>query len=269
MHFALLTWSRADLSFDVAAVRPHPSVAVSTHARLMQVLRKVNVPMLIAWLATLAGVCWPVSSRAAGGHHAVDDASILDAGQCQVELWAEQGSRHVLQHVGPACRVADVELGLNLERSAMGTGASTGSAGAQIKWAADVQPGLAVGMVWAAGWQGATARFTGQTLLLPVSWSPREGLDLHVNVGREWRPHAADGEHRADVERLGAALEWKATLHGQALVEWWRDSGGPQARVGWRYAIRDGLSVDASRAESLRHSRSGWWTVGLNWVFAR
>lgn len=261
MHFALLTWSRADLSFDVAAVRPHPSVAVSTHARLMQVLRKVNVPMLIAWLATLAGVCWPVSSRAAGGHHAVDDASILDAGQCQVELWAEQASRHVLQHVGPACRVADVELGLNLERSAMGTGAATGSAGAQIKWAADVQPGLAVGMVWAAGWQSTSARFTGQTLLLPVSWSPREDLDLHVNVGRDLRPHAAD------VGRLGAALEWKPTANGQALVEWWRDSSGPQARVGWRYVISRGLSVDLSRAESLRQSRAGWWTAGLNGVF--
>jgi hypothetical protein len=26
---------------------------------------------------------------AAGGHHAVDSASILDAGQCQAETWAD------------------------------------------------------------------------------------------------------------------------------------------------------------------------------------
>lgn len=263
MHFALLTWSRADLSFDVTAARPRPSVSPSIRARLMQALRTINLPVLIAWLATVAGVCWPVSSRAAGGHHAVDDASILDAGQCQVEVWAEQASRHALQHVGPACGLAGVELGLNLERSAVGTGSAAGSAGAQVKWAADVQPGLAVGVVWAAGWQGANARFTGQTLLLPVSWSPREDLDLHVNVGRDLRPHAAD------VECLGVALEWKPTANGQALVEWWRDSSGSQARLGWRYVIRDGLSVDLSRAESLRHSGAGWWTAGLNRVFGR
>lgn len=268
MHFALLTWSTPDpaLSFDANVARPRharPSSPVSIHARLMQVLRKVNAPVLIAWLATLAGVCWPVSSRAAGGHHAVDDASILDPGQCQVELWAEQSSQRELQHVGPACRVAGVELALNLERSALGAASVAGSGAAQVKWAADVQPGLALGVIWAAGWQGAAARFTGHTLLLPMSWSPREDLDLHVNVGRELRPHAAD------VQRLGAALEWRPSAHWQTLVEWWRDGAGPQARVGGRYAVSGAVSVDLSRAESLRGARAGWWTVGLNWVFAR
>lgn len=266
MHFALLSWSTPDLSFDVNVARPRPSRpsrAVSIHGRLMQALRKVDLPILVAWLATLAGVCWPVSGRAAGGHHAVDDASILDPGQCQVELWAEQASQRELQHMGPACRVAGVELGLNVERSALGAASSTGSGGAQVKWAAEVQPGLAMGVVWAAGWQGAAARLTGHTLLLPLSWSPREDLDLHVNVGRELRPH------EADVERLGAAVEWRMSAHWQTLLEWWRDSGGPQARVGGRYAVSDGVSVDLSRAESLRGSRAGWWTVGLNWAWAR
>lgn len=266
MYFALLIGSAPDLSFDANAARPRHSrrsKPVSIHARLMQALRKLDLPILVAWLATLAGVCWPVSSHAAGGHHAVDDAAILDPGQCQVELWAEQASRRELQHVGPACRVASLELGLSVERSSLEGASSTGSGGAQVKWAADVQPGLALGVVWSAGWQGEAARFTGHTLLLPMSWSPREDLDLHVNVGRELRPHAAA------VERLGAAVEWKLSAHWQTLLEWWRDGAGSQARIGGRYAVSEGVSVDLSRAESLRSGRAGWWTLGLNWVWAR
>ena len=30
-----------------------------------------------------------MAARAAGGHHSVDDATILDPGQCQLETWFE------------------------------------------------------------------------------------------------------------------------------------------------------------------------------------
>lgn len=252
-----------DLSSVACAARlGRPSIAWS-QARLSLALRCLNGRFLIAWLATVAGICWPISSWAAGGHHAVDDASILDAGQCQVELWSEQASGRSLQHVGPACRVSGVELGLNLERSSLQNAPAMRSGGVQVKWAADLQPALAVGFVWSAGWQSTSPHFSGQTLLLPVTWSPREDLDLHVNVGRDLRPHAGD------VERLGVALEWKPSAHWQTLVEWWRDAGGAQARAGLRYAFSDRLSVDLSRAESLRSAHKYWWTMGLNWAFDR
>lgn len=50
-------------------------------------------------------------ARAAGGHHAVDDAAILEPGQCYIETWLgreTRGARRLL-HAGPACRVAGVD----------------------------------------------------------------------------------------------------------------------------------------------------------------
>jgi hypothetical protein len=40
----------------------------------------------------------------------------MEVGQCQFETWLEDGREHHLQHLGPACRVGAVELGLNLDR---------------------------------------------------------------------------------------------------------------------------------------------------------
>jgi len=213
----------------------------------------------------LAGLLTPAHSRAAGGHHAVDDAAILDPGQCQLEAWAEQASDHRLQHLGQACRASGVEIGWNLDRSVDHAEPIARSMGLQLKWARDLQPGLGLGLgaVWAAGWQNGSPRFAGQTLLVPLSWSPRDDLVLHLNVGRDFRQDAPD------VARQGVALEWHPAAPWQALVEWWRDALGPQRRVGLRYIVDDRVSVDLSRAQALDASRGAWWTLGLNWTLGR
>ena len=68
-------------------------------------------------------------AHAAGGHHAVDDAAILEPGECQVETWAdrERGGDRTLVHVGPACRIGPLEIGVNLDRTRM-----VGSSAVQI-----------------------------------------------------------------------------------------------------------------------------------------
>ena len=71
---------------------------------------------LAALTSSLAAVS---SAQAAGGHHAVDDAALLEPGQCQVETWFdhELGGERRLLHVGPGCRVGAVEFGLNFDRA--------------------------------------------------------------------------------------------------------------------------------------------------------
>jgi hypothetical protein len=64
--------------------------------------------MKAAWAALAGALACAPSAHAAGGHHAVDDASILEPGQCQVESWVdrENGGNRSTLHAGTACRVA-------------------------------------------------------------------------------------------------------------------------------------------------------------------
>jgi len=221
-----------------------------------------SCPRLAALLAGLA-VLLPTGSQAAGGHHAVDDASTVDPGRCQMEVWMEHAPGRQLQHVGSACHALGMEIGLSLERSADRAVPTVRSTGLQLKWAREVEPGFSLGAVWAAGWQSGSPRFAGHTVLIPLSWSPREDLTLHVNAGRDFPSRGACVGH------YGAALEWQPSGHWQALLEGWRDGLGPQRRIGLRYLFNDRLSVDVSRAQAMRSPGGRWSTLGLNWDFDR
>ena len=63
--------------------------------------------LAIATTLTLAAAF----AQAAGGHHAVDDAEIVEPGRCELEGWHERssGSGRLL-HTEVACRVEPVEL---------------------------------------------------------------------------------------------------------------------------------------------------------------
>lgn len=271
MHFALLTWPGTGPAphllphTGASPARPTgleklSALVAALRSPLRRALAGIDLRLALAGLASLAGLLMlPLGAGAAGGHHAVDDAAIVEPGQCHLEAWAEQSRAHRLQHLGPACHVLGVEAGLNLDRDAAGAH----GAGLQLKWARALQPGLDASLVWATGWQAGETRFAGQMLLLPLSWAPRDDLALHLNLGREFRPHGTD------AGRYGAALEWRVAARWQALAEWWRDALGPQRRLGLRYAAGERVSIDLSHARAPDASRSAWWTLGLNWVTDR
>lgn len=223
----------------------------------------LRLPRALMTATGLVGELLPFAGHAAGGHHAVDDASTLDPGQCQVEVWTEQAPGHQLQHVGPTCQAWGMEIGLNLERNANRAAPTQRSAGFQLKWAREVAPGFSLGAIWAAGWQSGSPRFTGHAVLVPLSWNPREDLALHLNLGLDLPSQAASVRH------YGVALEWQPSEHWQGLLEAWRDGLGPQDRVGLRYLFSERLSVDLSRARAIRSTGASWWTLGLNWAFDR
>src|SRR5690242_18243181 len=117
---------------------------------------RAAVPVVIACLLA-------PSAEAAGGHHSIDDAAILDPGQCQVETWFErtQDGAARLWHVGPACRVAAVELGLNFDALRSNGRGRTDVAGAQAKWATPLSDRVAVGAVVSASWQDQSPHHIG------------------------------------------------------------------------------------------------------------
>ena len=125
-------------------------------------------PLPLAAAATVA--LGSELTHAAGGHHAVDDAAILEVGQCQVESWVDRtrGGDPSVLHIGPACRVGPVELGLNFDHARSANDHTT-SAGVQVKWAEQVRDGLGIGAVLALTATDARPRRSVATIVVPVT----------------------------------------------------------------------------------------------------
>ena len=218
-------------------------------------------------LALLAGLLLPAPTFAAGGHHAVDDAAIVESGQCNLELWAERSNldHRQLQHAGLGCNLLGAEAELNVDRETARSASSLHLHGVQLKWATGLTPQLAIGLVTALGWQDQAPR-SQQSLLVPLTWTPREDLAFHVNVGRTLRKGADD------LTQRGIAAEWQVTPDWQALAEHFHDGQRPLTRLGLRRTLSDRLTLDLSfaRTTATAHApKEGWWTVGANWTFGQ
>lgn len=215
---------------------------------------------VVALLCTLT-----TQANAAGGHHAVDDAAILEAGQCQVETWADRyaGGARTLVHFGPACHVGGVELGVSLDRLRSSEEGNLVGKGVQIKWAGSLSKSVSLGVVLAANWQNTSPGFTGTTLVVPVTWQAGEKWLAHINLGRDFRRAGADST------RSGVALEWAPQPKFSVVAERFREGGGDFWRAGGRWAPNAALSIDISHARGLHGAAPPWWTVGLTWVFER
>jgi hypothetical protein len=231
-----------------------------TSFSLRSSLRRARAGALLAGL--LSGGC----VMAAGGHHAVDDAAIADAGACKLESWwsAAQGGDRLL-HAGGGCRVGPVELNPAMEysRPANGGGSET-TTSVQVKWASELSPGFSAGLELQGNWQAhVRPRHQGNTLVSLFTWAVRDDLALHLNLGRDF----VRGE--ADQNRGGVSAEWKAHPDWSLVAERYLDAGTHFLRAGARWAVTEGWSVDLSRAQRLHGPAGSNWTLGTTWQFAR
>jgi hypothetical protein len=219
--------------------------------------RAVSLALACAAGATL--------THAAGGHHAVDDANMLDEGRCKLEVWTERetGGARALVHAGPGCRVGPVELDLNIERQKFAGLAGSTSFSPQVKWATSLNEQLSFGLVAGSSFTSQSPRYTGSTVYIPLTWHVSDGLLAHVNWGRDFQ---RGGPNQA---RGGLALEWTATAEWSFVVERFFQAGASSARVGARWALTPGVSLDISRASTLGLGGPTWATVGINWQFDR
>jgi hypothetical protein len=198
---------------------------------------------------------------AAGGHHAVDDAALLEPSQCELETWASHSRDERLAHGGASCRAGAVELGLGFERSLQGPGA-TRSATAQVKVAGEFGGGFSAGASLSPFTRTGANRESGATLLLLATRSGARWA-AHLNAGMDFVRHAGS------AARAGAALEWTASPAWAAVGEWYLERGNRFARAGLRWKPSDAWDVDISRTAALGGDSAPLWTLGANFRFQR
>lgn len=210
--------------------------------------------------------CLAVTAAArAGGHFEVDDAGTLDAGQCQLELWDSHGRRSNtnLAHVGPACGVGMVELGLNMD--AVRGGARADLLGPQAKWTffgREANAPLSAAM--SAGAQKDVrggGRWGGQGLLA-LTWQALEPLAFNANLGADWLP--GDGTR---TSRGGLQLQWNVRPELALIAERNHSFSQWGTRVGFSWQVAPQTSIDASVARLGLGGGETVYTLGLNQVF--
>ncbi|SEL45103.1 hypothetical protein SAMN05216359_109118 [Roseateles sp. YR242] len=219
-------------------------------------LRNAGMGGLMSLLAT-AG--W-----AAGGHHAVDDAALLDPGQCQVEVWQERSDAGTfwLNHVGPACRWGGLEWGVNLDTLHQADESPQTYFGPQLKWAVPLSERVSVGVAAASNWNSRDIRYAGSTVVVPVTWQAATTVALHLNLGVDQHPGAGSRARR------GLAAEWSPSMRWSLVAERFDDHGERRWRAGARYLVSDQVSLDLSRAAHLGPDTRPWWALGINWAFS-
>jgi hypothetical protein len=224
---------------------PHPARA--RHAALAA----------FALLAT--GVAW-----AAGGHHAVDDAVILEPGQCELESWlnrAQDGEREL--RAGAACRVGPVELAAGSEYARL-DGTSQTAWGVEAKWATALADGFSIGAKADSAWAAhQRPRYQGMSASALASWKAGETVALHLNLGRDFI-HAGD-----DQSRYGASVEWVPVQPWLLVAERYKQEGTHFVRAGVRFLGWDDWSIDLSRSQRLNGPVASAWTLGATWQFDR
>ena len=211
-----------------------------------------------------AGLAACGMARAAGGHHAVDDAAVGKPGDCKVEAWlGRAGGGDQLLHAGVGCLVGPVEFTFSGERVRAGGEGATNWA-AQVKWVTEVATGWSVGATVVPSWQpGASQRFQGTTVTALGTWRARHDLSMHLNYGRNFASGGNSGN------RGGLAAEWTPVAGWQWVAERFFEQDAHFARVGARWALTEGWSADLSRAQRIRGDAVSFWTVGATWQFQR
>lgn len=216
--------------------------------------------LVLTTMLSCAGGAW-----AAGGHHAVDDAAILEPGQCEFEAWATHTSNvHAWVHAGASCRVGPVELGVASEYAKPRDAGSETAWGLQAKWAHEVAPGVSLGLSVSPAWAAhVQPRFAGTSVAGLATWKPSDPWALHLNLGRDFL-HKAD-----DESRYGAAAEWSGLAGWTFLAERFKEAQTHFVRAGARWAFAEQWSTDLSYAYKLAGPRASSWTLGLTYLLDR
>ena len=229
--------------------------------------RTTNRSPCPVWLLAALGTLGSAGAQAAG-HFDVDDAGTLDPGQCQYETWwGRTGVEPVTGfHIGPACRVGPVELGLNFDRLSV-QGVHSVIGGPQLKWtflgqAADAPFSAAVSMSTVSDLKRG-GRMGGQ-FVVPMTWRPTGSLQLHANFGADWA--LGTGQR---TPRGGLAVEWALNDAVSLIAERNRASGVWTSRVGGRFSLTPLISVDVSASRTRPPGARGvtGFVVGLNHEF--
>lgn len=214
-------------------------------------------------LAAIGALLVPGLAWAAGGHHAVDDATILGPGECEAETWATHvpPSGHLL-HAGVQCGVRGVEIGVAAEPSRQG-GTRSDAWQAQLKWAGEWRPGVLAGLSITPQWDTrAHPRYQGTTVATLLTLQPGDRWQLHANVARDWLREGGQA-------RAGVAADWTPDARWQLALERYLENRTGLMRAAVRWRPSGEWTLDMSRAQRLHGPRPSSWTLALTRSFAR
>lgn len=211
------------------------------------------------------------ASAQAGGHFDVDDASTLDVGQCQYEAWGSRVSGGAAVrglHLGPACRVGPVEIGLGVDLFATRGERAVTYAGPQLKWTfygQDPEARLSAALSAGATFDVTRGGRAGGQFVIPLTWRALDHLQVHANLGADWVPGTG-----ARTGRGGVQAEWALNEAVSLIAERNRAYDLWTSRIGVRFSLTPRVSVDVSAARIGRgEQRQRGFVVGLNHEFSR
>ena len=206
-------------------------------------------------LPLVAVAMLPFDTRAAASLM-VDDASITDAGRCQLESWGRHTDAGAEWTAVPACTFADTEwsLGVSHQHAASSTQWALGAKRVlrdidQRRW------GLALSAGVGSDWRHLRGDDWGVNAL---ALGASDRTLLHLNLG--W---ARTAGARGRTEGVG--LEIVTAPHWSLLAETARDvTRQRSSQFGVRHELWRGASVDLL-AGRVHHQRDGHWiTLGFN-----
>ena len=205
-----------------------------------------------------AVLCACAAAHAAGGHFAVDDASLLDPDRCEEETWVSRGERGTqLLHAGVNCRVGPVELDGAGEHSRAGDASAT-QWNLEVKWAHDLNEAWSIGLDAQPFWSvQQDPHYVGTRSYAILTWKPTHELVLNANAGRDWlrRDH--------DFARGGVSFEWEAWDRWTLIGERYLETGTHYARAGTHWAGGRRWSLDLSYAHRLAGPGASTWSLGV------
>lgn len=234
--------------------------------------------------ALLAGAWFLVAgAQAAGGHHAVDDAAILEKDACVANAWVSDASTTLL-HLGASCGLGPVELGLSAEHErSFSSGSdfpSQTGLGLGVKWAHALDQEVGLGLSYELGLDArpfppeyALSSFNGLFTWTPA-WSSAREYALHLNLGTDL-VDGRDAGGTDDYSRWGVALEW--TPASARLPEMMTDMGqwsfvgeryrrfeADYLRFGFRVGVGRNGNIDVSREQGVGSTNEGGrWFFGV------
>ncbi len=209
-------------------------------------------------LPLVAVAMLPFDTRAAASLM-VDDASITDAGRCQLESWGRHTDAGGEWTAVPACTVAGTEwsLGISHQRALSATQWALGAKRVlrdidQRRW------GLALSVGVGSDWHHLRGGDWGVNAPVTIALGANDRALLHLNVG--WAQ--ADGS-RGRTEGIG--MEIATAPRWALLAELARDAARQRSsQFGVRRELWPGASVDLL-AGRVHHQRDGHWiTLGIN-----
>jgi hypothetical protein len=216
--------------------------------------------LFIPTAATLL-CCYSLLAWSAGGHFAVDDATLADPGRCQIEAWYtrhDRGSREYT--LVPACNpTGNLELGLGVTRLSPKSDLQLELSAKTLVRELTLDT-IGWGIAVVSQHNDDLSRLEAIQAYVPVSIPLVPGVLVHANLGWDYQRHDADSM----TWGLGTDIGLTDNMHLIGEV-WGHHRGGSAAQIGLRFVVKE-ANIDVSYGRN-RGGDEDWFTVGTAWTF--